>query len=459
MNYHTLFLLALLASTLCTTVSLSAAPDSEKRQLAFPSAEGFGRFATGGRGGDVYHVTNLMNDGKGSLRYGIEKTKGPRTIVFDVSGTIRLKAGDKLQIKDVDGLTIAGQTAPGDGICIRDEKFGIIDSSNIIIRYMRFRLGDESRTSTDTLGIDESNNVILDHVTATWGVDGTMDTSEVADFTLQWSLFGEALHESTHHKGGHAMLMSMRKTAGNVSLHHNLFFSSRNRHPTLGSLKKEVIFDFRNNVVYNRAGSTNLSGGHVNLINNYYRPGPSTKPETYPIRPKAKKDNAVVGYMSGSIYEGNKARTKDNYTAMQWGARDGESASSYPGKVLYEKFRLSREPVAVADRPHTHPADKAYELILNKAGASKRRDAADKRIIAGIRKRTHRLINSQQEVGGWPELRNKPASLDTDQDGMPDKWEIKMKLNPRDPEDRNGDLDRDGYTNLEDYLNALVEMK
>ena len=255
------------------------------------------------------------------------------------------------------------------------------------------------------------------------------------------------------------MLMSMRKTAGNVSLHHNLFFSSRNRHPTLGSLKKEVIFDFRNNVVYNRAGSTNLSGGNVNLINNYYRPGPSTKPDTYPIRPKAKKDNAVVGYMSGSIYEGNKARTKDNYTAMQWGARDGESASSYPGKVLYENFRLSREPVAIADRPHTHPADKAYELILNKAGASKRRDAADKRIIAGIRKRTHRLINSQQEVGGWPELRNKPVSLDTDQDGMPDKWEIKMKLNPKDPEDRNGDLDRDGYTNLEDYLNALVEVK
>lgn len=458
-NHPALFLTRLLIAMLCSTASLTAAPDSGRRQLAFPSAEGFGRFATGGRGGDVYHVTNLRNDGKGSLRYGIEKAKGPRTIVFDVSGTIRLKVDDKLQVKDVDGLTIAGQTAPGDGICIRDEKFGITDSSNVIVRFMRFRLGDESKTATDTLGIDRSNNVILDHVSATWGVDGTMDTSEVSDFTLQWSLFGEALHKSTHPKGGHAMLMSLRKTAGNVSLHHNLFFSSRNRHPTLGGLKKEVIFDFRNNVVYNRSGSTNLSGGHVNLINNYYRPGPNTKPESYPIRPKSKEDHAVVGYMSGTIYEGNDVRTKDNYTAMQWGSRDGEATSSYPGKVLLEKFRLPKEPVAAADRPDTHPADKAYALVLNNAGASRIRDTADKRIIAGIRDRTHRLINSQREVGGWPELKSIPAPLDTDQDGMPDDWEVKMILDPKDPEDRNGDLDNDGYTNLEEYLNELAGTK
>ena len=453
---HPLFLLV---PALSATAQLPARRDGTRNQrepqLAFPGAEGYGRFAKGGRGGDVYHVTNLKDKGPGSLREGIEKRKGPRTIVFDVSGTIRL--AEKLGVSDVPGLTIAGQTAPGDGITLRDHTFKIEDCSDIIVRYLRVRLGDASKTAEDAIAIGNVKNAILDHVTATWGVDGTMDTDKLSDFTLQWSIYGEALHDSTHHKGGHAMLMSLRKTKGNVSLHHNLFFSSRNRHPTLGGGKPrdcntKAIFDFRNNVQYNWEGHTNLAHGQFNLINNYYRPGPNTDRNKHPIAPKAEAHDVTVGYMSGTVYERNPEWTRDNYSAMKWGVRGG----NYIGDVTLKKFRLPEEPVAAGDRPVTHSAEEAYRLVLDHAGASRSRDAADERVVRGIRAGTHRRIDSQRDVGGWPELKSKPAPLDTDRDGMPDKWETEHGLDPRYPQDRNGDRDGDGYTNLEEYLDWLL---
>lgn len=425
-----------------------------KRMIAFPGAEGYGRFAQGGRGGDVYHVLNLKDNGPGSLREGLESCRGPRTIVFDVSGTIRLEKALTLESNRV---TIAGQTAPGDGITLRDHTFKIKNCSDIIVRYLRVRLGDESKTSSDTIGIEHARDVILDHVTATWGVDGTMDTEYLSNFTLQWSIYGEALHEATHHKGAHAMLMSLRKTSGNVSLHHNLFFSSRNRHPSLGggSLEQcnpKAIVDFRNNVLYNWSGSTNLGIGQFNLISNYYRPGPNTDTGAgrYPVRPKVKTDGVTVGYMQGTVFEGNEAWSRNNHLAMQWGVRD----EGYPGNVPQEAFCLPAQAVAVMDRPLTHAAEKAYELVLAGAGAALARDAADKRIVQGIQDRTHCMIDSQNDVGGWPALHSKPAPRDTDQDGMPDAWEKRHGLDPKDPADRNGDAD--GYTNLEAYLNSLV---
>ena len=449
-------LLSLVLFTFCATSPIQVEAASKTfPSLAFPTAEGYGRFATGGRGGDVYHVTNLNDDGKGSLRDAIESWQGPRTIVFDVSGTIRIKKS--LQIENIDGLTIAGQTAPGDGITIRDEKFGIRNSSNVIIRYMRFRLGSESGTETDTLGVDDAENVILDHITATWGVDGIMDTSHIKNFTLQWSMFGEALNNSNHHKGDHAMLMSFRRTDGNVTIHHNLLFSSRNRHPTLGGGKPDesnthAIFDFRNNIIYNQKESTNLAHGVFNLINNYYRPGESTDLALLPLWPKAEAHDVTRGYFSGNYFEGHSRRTQNNYSAMQWGPR----SENYFGDVTLKKFKMAQEPVAPADRPLTQPAKKAYELVLDFAGASKVRDSADIRVIQGIRDRTHKLIDNEKQVGGWPTLKSQKAPLDTDQDGMPDAWETKHKLNPTNPNDRNGDLDKDGYTNLEEYLNSLV---
>ncbi len=429
---------------------------AQKARIAFPGAEGYGRFAKGGRGGDVYHVTHLKDSGPGSLRAGLDTCRGPRTIVFDVSGTIRL---EKALVLESSRVTIAGQTAPGDGIALRDHTFKICNCSDVIVRYIRVRLGDESKTSSDTIGIEHAHDVILDHVTATWGVDGTMDTEYLSNFTLQWSIYGEALHEATHHKGGHAMLMSLRKTSGNVSLHHNLFFSSRNRHPTLGggSLEQcnpKAIVDFRNNVLYNWSGSTNLGIGQFNLINNYYRPGPNTDTGAgrYPVRPKVKTDGVTVGTMQGTIFEWNEAWSRDNYLAMQWGVRD----EGYPGNVPQQAFRLAAQPVAIRDRPHTHASGKAYELVLDSAGASLVRDAADKRVVRGIRDRTHRLIDSQNEVGGWPALHSQPAPRDADQDGIPDLWEKRHGLDHNDPTDHNGDVDGDGYTNLEAYLNSLV---
>jgi len=423
--------------------------------LAFPGAEGYGRFAKGGRGGDVYHVTNLKDEGPGSLRYGIESCDGPRTIVFDVSGTIKLK--DDLTLRN-SNVTIAGQTAPGDGITLRDHTFEVHDCSDVIVRYIRVRLGDESKTSSDTINLSNVKDAILDHVTSTWGIDGNMDTEYLSNFTLQWSLYGQALHEATHYKGAHAMLMSLRKTSGNVSLHHNLFFSSRNRHPSLGGGSLEqcntnAIFDFRNNVLYNWEGSTNLGIGQFNLINNYYRPGPNTNTDDdhYPVRPKVEVDDVTVGYMSGTVFEWSDKLTEDNHLAMQWGVRD----EGYPGDVPKKKFCLPKQPVAEPDRPTTQSAKRAYQLVLDHAGASLSRDADDKRVIKGIRDRTNRRIDSQEEVGGWPELKSEPAPQDTDQDGMPDRWEKANKLDPRNPKDRNGDLDGDGYTNLEEYLNSL----
>ena len=430
---------------------------ADTRQLAFPGAEGYGRFAKGGRGGDVHQVTQLGDDGPGSLRAGVEGAKGPRTIIFEVSGTIQLKK--PLRVEDLDGLTIAGQSAPGDGITLRDQTFQIKNSSNIIVRFMRFRLGDESKTSGDTIHISHAENVILDHVTATWGVDGTMDTDHLSNFTLQWSLFGEALHDSTHHKGAHAMLMPLRKTSGNVSLLHNLLFSSRNRHPTLGSLPLDqsnggAIFDFRNNVIYNWEGSLNLGMGRFNIINNYYRPGPNTKTrdDRFPIRPKVKVDHSTFGYLSGTVFEWSEPLTQDNHLAMQWGVRD----QGYPGNVPKETSCLSEQPVAERDRPVTQPAKEAYAQVLAKAGASLTRDAADKRVVQGILDRTHRRIDSQRDVGGWPALKSKPAPADSDRDGMSDRWEKDHGLDPANAEDRNADRDGDGYTNLEDYLNALA---
>jgi len=428
------------------------APAPEARQLAFPGAEGYGRFAKGGRGGDVYHVTTLADDGPGSLRHGIETVAGPRTIVFGVAGAIALES--RLEIRDVSGLTIAGQSAPGDGIALRGQNLHVRDASDLIIRYIRIRLGDESGSSDDVITVSGACDTIFDHITATWGVDGIMDTRRLENFTLQWSIFAEALHESTHHKGGHAMLSSFRDTTGNVTIHHNLLASSRNRHPSLGGGSKynpRAVFDFRNNVIYNAEGYTNLSHGRFALIGNYYCPGPNRDNTRHAMAPKTVEEDATFGVLAGNVFEGHADWNLDNYLAVQWGVRGG----AYPAEVTRDEFTMDEQPVAPTDRPATDAADAAYDAVLSHAGASLRRDAADIHLIAGVRARTHRRIDSPDDVGGWPELTSGSPAMDTDRDGMPDAWETSNRLNPRDAADRNGDADGDGYTNLEEYLNGL----
>lgn len=450
---------------LCLLCLAAAATAESARPLAFPGAEGFGRFAKGGRGGDIFTVTSLADDGPGSLREGIRSIRPgtPRTIVFGVSGTIRLRK--ELRVQGVQGLTIAGQTAPA-GIAVADRGLVILRSSDIVLRHLRLRLGDRLRTSDDVLSIGDDKgacrDIILDHVSATWGVDGIMDVYSAENFTLQWCLFGEALNDSTHYKKQpHAMLMSFRTMRGNVSLHHNLLFSSRDRHPTLGGgdparSSSAAIFDFRQNVVYNWEGACNLATGVFNLENNYWRPGPNTRPyaQAFPIAPKAEAQDVTRGRLAGNLFEGHSAWSEDNYAAFQWGVRGGK----YVGEVTREKFVLRADPVPVGDRPTLRSPRQAYDRILAEAGASLPRDAADARIVVGVRDRTNRRIDSPTEVGGWPELADTRAPKDQDGDGMADAWEQAHGLDPADPSDRNLPH-ASGWTMLERYLAELASGK
>jgi len=426
-----------------------------KKQLAFPGAEGFGRFAIGGRGGDVYHVTNLQDEGVGSLRYGIESAEGPRTIVFDISGTIQLKS--KLQISK-SNLTIAGQTAPGDGITLRDQTLSVKNCRDVIIRYIRVRLGDKNKepSGPDTLTTENFADMILDHISLSWAIDGTHDFRAGSNFTIQWSILSEALNDSIHPKGKHAMCASYREPDGPISLHHNLFSTCRDRHPTLGSADPcdaLTIVDFRNNVVYNWNATANFCDHFINALNNYWRPGPETDPRRKPIAMKGGLPHAARGFMAGNIFEGQDDWTRDNYATLDFERWLGpDSGYKYAGTL--DDWKADARDLG-ADAPATQSAKQAYKLVLANAGASMKRDAVDKRVISDVRKRKGKLLDSQDEVGGWPSLKSAPAPKDTDRDGMPDKWEKKNKLDPRNPEDRNGDSDGDGYTNLEEYLNSL----
>ncbi len=437
-----------------TRLSVASTSSAKVRQLAFPTAEGFGRFAQGGRGGDVYHVTQLSDDGPGSLREGIRSATGPRTIVFDVSGTIQLVTP---LVVDKSYLTIAGQTAPGEGICLRDQTFRIRQASHIIVRYVRFRLGDQNKppkSGPDCLNTDDVDHVIFDHITATWGIDGNHDLRRGGNFTLQWSIYAEALNHSLHDKGSHAMLASFRDLTAGITLHHNLLASSRERHPTLGGsprTRADAVADFRNNIVYNVSGATNLGNCHINLINNFYRSGPDTPPAALPIAVKTENAGALKVFLAGNVFADRPDLTAHNERAIDF----ARWAKGNYLRTSWEQVGASTEFATDGATPRTDTAPQAYERVLRSAGASRLRDAADARLVAGVRDRTHRLIDSQAQVGGWPVLRSEPAPLDTDRDGMPDAWEIERKLDPANAADRNDDQDRDGFTNLEAYLNGL----
>jgi hypothetical protein len=406
------------------------------------------------------------------LRFGIETASNPRTIVFDVSGNIRLKS--KLEITDKAFLTIAGQTAPGDGITICDWTLSMNKCHDIIIRYIRQRLGDRipSKGGLDAMMTNDIDNVILDHVSVSWGIDGNHDLKRGGNFTLQWCIIGEALNNSLHKEGQHGMLGSYRNPTANLSLHHNVFTSSRDRHPTLGAGGPTTeyagkIVDFRNNIIYNwskevysdeangHGGATNFCDNMVVAINNIWRPGPESNPELQPISIKGNKEAAASGFMSGNIFDGNDEWTKDNYAAINFKRFHIHPNYKYRGTLADWKRNMPEQGDNV---PVTHSAKDAFKLVLKNAGSSLHRDAVDKRLVKNIKKNKGKLIDSQDEVGGWPTLNSLPAPLDTDRDGMPDVWEKANKLDPSNPKDRNGDLDKDGFTNLEEYMNSLVNV-
>ncbi|MCP3732495.1 pectate lyase [Sphingomonas sp. MG17] len=420
-------------------------------QLAFPGAEGAGRFSQGGRGGRVLFVTNLDDSGPGSLRSAVE-TKGPRTILFSLSGTIKL--AKPLVIREGQ-VTIAGQSAPGDGITLRDHRLEVA-ADDVVIRYIRSRLGDESKTESDAIWINRGRRIILDHVSASWSVDETLSASArytnadegFYDLTVQWSIISESLTRSLHVKGAHGFGSLIRGGRGSrISFHHNLWANHSARMPRPGNYDGPAVdpvgalFDFRSNVFYNwggtRSGYNADKAAHAqyNFVDNAYVAGPqSTKPIAF-----HESNMLARAYFAGNSMNGT-------VPADQWSLVTGVSPLGY---------RLSK-PVEVAPVA-TDPAMSAYARVLAKAGASKARDAVDTRVIAGVRVRTGHLIDSQSEVGGWPELKSAPPPRDSDGDGMPDDWERRHGLNPRDARDGNGDRNRDGYLNLEEWLARLAQ--
>ncbi|WP_187263728.1 T9SS type A sorting domain-containing protein [Pontibacter beigongshangensis] len=435
----------------------------QAQQLAFPEAEGFGRFTTGGRGGTVYAVTNLSDSGPGSLRDAVTRL-GARTIVFRISGTISLNSA--LNINNPN-ITIAGQTAPGDGITIKNYPVNV-NADNVIIRYIRFRMGDETQQEADAIGGRYRKNIIVDHCSMSWSTDECVSFYDNENFTLQWCIISESLRNSLHEKGAHGY--------GGIwggkysSFHHNLLAHHDSRNPRLGGAQTELV-DMRNNVIYNWGGNSAYGGEamNVNIINCYYKPGPATtKNERIFSIDKNKTPGTPTSdiwgkfYITGNYVDGSTRATNDNWTYGVYNQFHGSYGTV--SEVDKAAMRMA-EPHPVNNNVTTHTAEEAFELVLQQAGASLKRDAVDERVVNTVRDKTftapgsrgsnNGIIDSQADVGGWPELQSLPAPTDTDGDGMPDAWEQENGLNSNSAADGNT-LHSSGYTNLEVYLNSLV---
>ena len=406
---------------------------------AFPGAEGFGAFTPGGRGGRVLFVTNLNDSGPGSLRSAC-RAEGPRTVIFRVSGTIELES--TLTV-DQPFITIAGQTAPGDGICLKNEEMNIA-TQDVVIRYLRFRPGDQGTSDCDALGGRNCRNVVIDHCSASWSVDECVSFYDCENVTVQWCLIAESLNGSHHKKGAHGYGGIWGGNGG--SFHHNLLAHHASRNPRLAGSNGPI--DCRNNAIYNWQHNSAYGGegSRVNLVANYYKSGPAT---AEPIRGRIvdPSDEAGRWYVACNVVFGFPDISADNW------------AGGVQGRFVAASIR-AEEPFACAP-VRTDSADEAYERVLARAGAIlPRRDAVDLRIVDDVRKRTGGhgaggIIDSQAQVGGWPLLRSLEPPGDTDGDGMSDEWETAHGVDAYDPRDGPGDLDGDGYTNLEDYLNSI----
>jgi pectate lyase len=421
---------------------------------AFPGAEGFGANTPGGRGGQVLIVTNLADSGPGSLREAC-LTQGPRIVVFRVAGTIALKS--PITVKEP-YLTLEGQSAPGDGICLRDATFGVA-THDVIIRYLRCRLGDVTRREDDSLDVlNGCSNVIFDHCTATWSIDECLSLSgNNQNITIQWCLIGESLNHSVHSKGEHGY-GSLARANGPVTFHDNLWLHNDSRNPRMGDNYGRgpnfPTFDFRNNIVYDFGGTASgLTQGKlkINYVDNYLRPGPSSRART-PITIGPKSD--IQFYIRDNIYEGHADFTADNTkffstTEFQETNSDGTTAMKTEVRTVDQPFD--------APRVVTVPAKDLLKLVLPKVGASlPKRDPVDTRLIGHVWNHTGHIIDSQKQVGGWPELKGGKVPLDSDNDGIPDAWEIKHGMNPHDASDAS-QIGKYGYSNIEEYLNGAVK--
>ena len=479
----------MLLSGLCLAAT---AVFAQEKTPAFPGAEGFGRYVSGGRGGNVYHVTSLADDGtEGTLRWALGKT-GAKTIVFDVSGTIHLQSSLDIAIGNV---TIAGQTAPGDGICVADYPVAI-KANNVIVRYMRFRLGNKNvllngADGWDAFGGMDQENIIVDHCSVSWSIDECLSVLGNKNTTVQWCLVAQSLVNSGHSKGAHGY--GGNWGGSGASFHHNLIAHHGSRTPRLGprpTTQLDERMDMRNNVIYNFGGNGCYGGEGmtVNIVNNYYKPGPGTPTDKkgYRIAGIGIRTNEYVEkypayapalHLWGKYFVTGNYNTKyssvnnDNWT---YGIINQIDASGCDGTFTAEtkdSIKLAEPMDFVATT--THSADDAYDRVLDYAGASLSRDSFDELMVSDARNGaasytgkglSKGFVNSQDDNrpadaaddwSAWPTLNSTAAPVDTDGDGMPDEWEKSNGLDPSDPSDGKT-IGTDGYSNLENYLNSLV---
>jgi pectate lyase len=455
---------------LISLIPLISFGQKNKPLPAFPGAEGFGAYTQGGRGGMVY-VVNTLEDYhpekdeviEGSFRQAVDAI-GPRIIVFGVGGIIELKA----PIHIVNSyITIAGQTAPGNGICLKNNSLVIMGESGepvkeIIIRYLRVRPGDNRRyigdkallrddgafSGNDGIGIHNAANIILDHCSVSWGVDETFDVSgNVKNVTIQWCIISEGLHNSTNYKGPHSKGLMVGYNCTNFSLHHNLIMHCSDRNPYLpAEFEEPFIIDVVNNVVYNWWFNGGISykktnhSGQINFIGNYYIKGFNS----WDRHPLTLGVNSMV-YARDNIGPFRESSEQDEYDAILW---EGPETNRF----LKLKKPFDVPPVTIM------PHKEAYHAILKDCGATlPERDQVDLRLIEELKLRKGQIIDHPSQVGGWPEMKNGKAPLDSDSDGMSDYWEIGHNLDPFNPSDAVLDSNNNGYTNIEEYINQITK--
>ncbi|AZU04115.1 hypothetical protein X907_1583 [Glycocaulis alkaliphilus] len=456
---------------------------------AFPGAEGFGRYAIGGRGGQVFKVTNLNDSGPGSLREAVD-AEGPRIVVFDVDGIIQLES--PLIIRN-DFITIAGQSAPGGGITLRDYDL-TVNANHVIIRHIRSRMGNEAGHEDDSISIRGGHHIILDHVSTSWAIDENLSASQsfdperggnhLSNVTVQWSIISEGLYDAGHEKGDRGYGSLIRGSHGaRYSWINNLWAHNHSRMPRVGNYAtpymdpEGVLFDFRNNVFYNwghgaetdfwnwtpardtfdytaaqglvsdmlygregfdyhHAAGTDLDPASVaryNFVNNAYVQGPQTL-------------GPVIFYMRNvtgrAFFEGN---TIDGQLLPQLNI----VRSAAPDRTFVDRAFPAGEVTTVS-------AEEAYERVLARAGASFYRDAIDTRVIEEVRTRTGFIPDSADDVGGWVDVTHGDPRTDSNGDGIPDEWLLSQGIDPT-GESRANETDESGYTLIERWLNSLAD--
>ncbi len=451
--------------TQASTPTLVPDPAAPSVPVAFPGAEGMGSQTGGGRGGTVIEVTNLDDAGPGSLRAAIEAT-GARIVVFRLAGTIELKTS---LIISNPYITIAGQTAPGQGITLRDISAAVealieIQTHDVIVRYLTLRAGPPSAGDAMQILASASHdtyNVVVDHNSMSWAVGRDLSTwYDVHDVTIQWNLFSEALNCSINPKGCHSKGVLLggyasdenkdQPGAYNLSFHHNLMAHDGERSPYI---EAAGVVDVVNNVAYNPFGTfahidmvDQIAADQVNYVGNYYKPGPNTEVK-YGIRAINPGTAGAGIFVKGNIGPQRENETLPDINIVNPDSRQFVVSSPFPAAPIT-----------------TTSAAQAYDQVLGDAGANKgldctgsfvmRRDPIDVRIVADVQNGTGKIIDDPSQVGGWLAIAPAAPCADSDHDGMPDAWEQRCGFNPNDPSDAAQDSDGDGYTNIEEFLNG-----